>query len=335
MRIVGSLITDMQSVPEKIRMLEEQAYDSAFTAEINNDPFLPALLAAEHSDNIEIMTSIAVAFARNPMSLANTANDLQAYSKGRFVLGIGSQVRAHITRRLSMPWSQPAARMREFIQAMRAIWACWSEGEKLNFEGEFYQHTLMTPMFTPPAHGFGAPKVKLAAVGPLMTEVAAEVADGMIAHGFSTESYMRDVTLPAVEKGLARSGRSRQDFDICCPVIAVTGVDEESFKQSLEAVRMQLAFYASTPGYNGVLEHHGWGDLHEVLNPMSRQGKWLEMGEQITDEILQTFAVVCENPADLPAALKQRCDGLVDSWQCTVELTDAEQQRGLVEAVRG
>ena len=183
-------LSDLTSVPGAVRDLEARGFDGLVTAEISSDPFLPLVLAAEHSERIELMTSIAVAFARNPMILANIGNDLQAYSKGRFVLGLGSQIRPHITKRFSMPWSKPAARMREFIQAMRAIWACWYEGEKLDFRGEFYQHTLMTPMFTPTNNPYGAPKVVLAAVGPLMTEVVGEVADGMLVHAFTTAPYL-------------------------------------------------------------------------------------------------------------------------------------------------
>ena len=217
--------------------------------EINNDPFFPLVLAAEHSKTIQLTTAISVAFARNPMTVANLAWDLNQYSKGRFTIGLGSQIKPHITRRFSMPWSQPAARMREFILAMQAIWTCWETGEKLDFNGEFYRHDLMTPMFTPTRTTYGAPGVNLAAVGPLMTEVAAEVANGVIAHGFTTVQYLREVTLPAVQRGLAKSGRSREAFDVSLPAMVVTGVDEEAFARSKQAVQSQLAFYASTPAY--------------------------------------------------------------------------------------
>jgi alkanesulfonate monooxygenase SsuD/methylene tetrahydromethanopterin reductase-like flavin-dependent oxidoreductase (luciferase family) len=209
MKIDAGLMGGLDEVPTKARELEAQGFDGLITAEMSSDPFLPLLLAAEHTERIELMTSIAVAFARSPMILANLGNDLQAYSKGRFILGIGSQIAPHITKRFSMPWSRPAARMREFILAMRAIWDCWYKGEKLAFRGEFYTHTLMTPMFTPTNNPHGAPRVVLAAVGPRMTEVAGEVADGMLVHGFTTERYLREVTLPAVESGLAKAGRPR------------------------------------------------------------------------------------------------------------------------------
>ena len=254
------------------------------------------------------MTSIAVAFARSPMTLANLGHDLNAFSKGRFLLGLGSQIQPHITKRFSMPWSHPAARMRELIQAMRAIWACWYQGEKLAFRGEFYTHTLMTPMFTPTNTQYGAPKVLLAAVGPKMTEVAGEVADGMIVHGFTTPKYVHEVTLPALERGLAAAGRSRKGFQLACPVFVVTGRDAKEWEQSRAGVCKQIAFYGSTPAYRGVLELHGWGALQGELNAMSKRGEWDAMGTRITDEILEQFAIVAQprrgaGPAE--AALRQ------------------------------
>jgi probable F420-dependent oxidoreductase len=292
------------------------------------------VLAAEHSKTIALTTSISVAFARNPMTLANLAWDLNQYSKGRFSIGLGSQIKPHITRRFSMPWSKPAARMREFILAMQAIWACWETGEKLDFNGEFYQHNLMTPMFTPRNQGYGAPGVNLAAVGPLMTEVAAEVANGVIAHGFTTTQYLQDVTLPAVQRGLAKSGRSRENFDVSIPAMVVTGVTEEAFAQSKLAIQHQLAFYASTPAYRPVLELHGWGELQAITNQLTREGRWEEMGALITDEILHTFAIVSEDIKQVPALLKQRYGGLADTWMCTVETGDTDVQKQLVAAVK-
>jgi len=325
---------DLDMAPLAIAELEQRGYDAAFTAEINNDPFFPLVLAAEHSTTIALTTSISVAFARNPMTLANLAWDLNQYSKGRFTIGLGSQIKPHITRRFSMPWSKPAARMREFIQAMQAIWRCWETGEKLDFNGEFYQHTLMTPMFTPSRKAYGAPGVNLAAVGPLMTEVAAEVANGVIAHGFTTAQYLRDVTLPAVQRGLEKSGRQREEFEVSLPVMVVTGVNEAAFEQSKMAVRSQLGFYASTPAYRPVLDLHGWGDLQSEANRLTREGRWQEMGALITDEILHTFALVSEDIAQVPTLLQQRYGGIADTWLCTVETGDRDLQKQLVAAVQ-
>lgn len=294
MKLDNGLTGDLHQVPESVKKLEDAGYDGAMSFETGNDPFFPLLLAAQNSERIELITSIAVAFSRTPMLLANIGHDLNDYSKGRFVMGLGSQIQPHITKRFSMPWSSPAKRMREFILAMRAIWACWHEGERLSFKGEFYTHSLMTPMFTPQNNTYGAPRVLLAAVGPLMTEVAGEVADGVILHAFSTEKYMREVTLPAIEAGLAKAGRKREDFQISYPGFVVTGRTEEEFNAAKAGVKKQIAFYGSTPAYAPVLGIHGWGDLQPELNRLSKEGKWDEMGELITDEILNEFAVVGE-----------------------------------------
>ena len=334
MRVSGMLGADLNMAPLAIAELERRGYDAAFSAEINSDPFLPLVLAAEHSKSIALTTSISVAFARNPMTMANLAWDLNQYSKGRFTVGLGSQIKPHITRRFSMPWSKPAARMREFIQAMQAIWTCWESGEKLDFNGEFYQHTLMTPMFVPTNTTYGAPGVNLAAVGPLMTEVAAEVANGVISHGFTTVKYLREVTLPAVHRGLEKSGRQREVFDISVPAMVVTGLNEEAFLQSKAAIQSQIGFYASTPAYRPVLEAHGWGELQTEANQLTREDRWDAMGELISDEILNTFAVVSEDIAQVPTLIKQRYSGLADTWMCTVETGDSDLQKQLVAAVQ-
>jgi probable F420-dependent oxidoreductase len=299
------------AVPTVARELEELGYDGAFSAETAHDPFFPLLLAAEHTERLELITGIAVAFARNPMTLANIGYDLQSYSRGRFVLGLGSQIKAHIEKRFSMPWSHPAARMRELILAMRAIWACWNDDEKLDFRGEFYRHTLMTPFFNPGPNAYGAPRVFLAAVGERMTEVAGEVADGILLHGFTTERYVREVSLPALERGWARSGKQRSDFEVSGPMFVVTGTNEEELERARQGTKQQIAFYGSTPAYRGVLELHGWGDLQGELNRLSKQGDWVTMGDLVSDEILETFAVVAE-PEDVPRELLARYGDVVD-----------------------
>ena len=312
MKIDGGLMTsDLAQVPARARALEEAGYDGAVTAEISSDPFLPLALAAEHTERLELMTSIAVAFARNPMLLANLGHDLNAFSKGRMILGLGSQIRPHIQKRFSMPWSQPAARMREFILGMRAIWDCWYQGKPLDFRGEFYTHSLMTPMFTPTHTEHGAPRVFLAAVGPRMTEVAGEVADGLIAHAFTTEAYVREVTLPAVERGLERAGKSREDFSITCPVFVVTGDDDAQFHANREATCKQIAFYGSTPAYRGVLESIGHGDLQSELNRLSKAGQWDEMGRMIDEDLLSAFAIV-GSPGEIAPKLSERYGGVFD-----------------------
>jgi probable F420-dependent oxidoreductase len=308
MKIDGNIGTDLRNVPQNARDAEAAGYSGAWTAETSHDPFLPLLLAAEHTEELELGTSIAVAFARNPMTLANTAWDLQTYSRGRFILGLGSQIKPHITKRFSMDWSHPAPRMREMILAIRAIWNTWLTGEKLAFRGEFYTHTLMTPFFTPNANdldGFGPPKIFLAGVGTLMTEVAGEVCDGFICHGFTTERYLREVTVPALTRGRAKAGKTMDGFEIIGPSFVVTGSNDEEMDAAIEGTRQQIAFYGSTPSYRGVLDIHGWGGLQDELNALSKQGEWARMGTLIDDEILNTFAVVGK-PEDIAPELARR-----------------------------
>jgi probable F420-dependent oxidoreductase len=311
MKLDAGLSTVLSEVPARVVDLERRGYDGAIVTETNHDPFLPLALAAEHSERIELMTSIAVAFARSPLTLAHVAHDLNAFSRGRFVLGLGSQVRAHITRRFSMPWSAPARRMHEFIRAMRAIWRSWYAGEPLDFQGEFYSHTLMTPVFSPHDTQYGAPRVFLAAVGPRMTEVAAEVADGVIAHAFTTQRYLREVTLPAVARGLARAGKRREDFTICAPLLIGLRLGAPGEREQLEGLRRQIAFYGSTPAYRGVLEQHGWGELQPRLHELSRRGQWAEMGTLIGDDVLREFAVL-GSPAEVVEQLRARSAGVLD-----------------------
>ena len=299
MYVDGGIGTDLAKAGAAAQKQEAAGYDGIWAAETSHDPFLALTLAAEHTSTVELGTGIVVAFARNPMTLAQSAYNLNEFSEGRLLLGLGSQIKPHITRRFSMEWSHPAPRMREFILAMRAIWDCWANGTKLDFRGDFYQHTLMTPFFNPGPNPYGAPKVFLAGVGELMTKVAGETADGFLAHGFTTESYLREVTLPALEAGMAAGGRSREDFQISLPGFVVTGGNEEQMEKAATGVREQIAFYGSTPAYRGVLDHHGWGDLQPQLNGLSKEGKWKEMGELITPEILATFAVVAE-PDQVP-----------------------------------
>jgi probable F420-dependent oxidoreductase len=312
MRVDGGIGgTSIAELAKQARDLEDLGYDGIMTAETSHDPFLQLVIAAEHTERVEIATGIAVAFARNPMTLANLGHDLQTYSGGRAIVGLGSQIKPHIEKRFSMEWSHPAKRMRELILAMRAVWACWNDGAALDFRGEFYRHTLMTPFFNPGPTGHGPPKVFLAAVGEHMTEVAGEVADGILIHGFTTERYVREVTLPAVERGLARAGRSREGFEVSGPLFVVTGTNDEEIERAKTGTRQQIAFYGSTPNYRPVLDLHGWGELQPELNALSKQGKWVEMGERIDDEILSTFAVVA-GPDDVAAELGRRYGGIVD-----------------------
>jgi probable F420-dependent oxidoreductase len=301
-------IGNLDEVPGFARDAEAVGLDGVWTAEAAHDGFLPLMLAAEHSQRLIVGTGIAIAFARTPMTAAVVANDLHAYSRGRCILGLGSQIRPHIENRYSMPWSRPAARMREFVLAVRAIWASWHQGDRLEFRGEFYTHTLMTPMFNPGPNPYGAPRIYLAAVGPRMTQVAGEVADGLIVHPFTSVRYLTERILPSFEAGLATSGRSRADVEICFEGLVVM--------DDARAVRNQIAFYGSTPAYHPVLELHGWGELGQELNALSksdRPHKWREMGDLITDEIVDTLAITADKSA-VRAAVDERYGGLVDRF---------------------
>jgi probable F420-dependent oxidoreductase len=337
MKVDGGLGTDLTRVAAAARDTEAAGYTGAWTAETSHDPFLPLVLGAEHTTTLELGTSIAVAFARSPMTVANIGWDLQAYSKGRFMLGLGSQIKPHIEKRFSMPWSHPAPRMREFVLAMQAIWDSWMTGGKLGFRGEFYTHTLMTPFFAPNPDDlgdFGPPRVFLAGVGELMTEVAGEVCDGFICHGFTTERYLREVTLPALERGRAKAGKTMEGFEIVGPSFVVTGATDEELARASAGTRQQIAFYGSTPAYRGVLELHGWGELQERLNSLSKQGKWVEMGGLIDDEILNTFAVV-GTPEQIAPELHARYGDVIQRISFYAPYSsDPERRSSIIAAVK-
>ena len=324
---------DLASIGARARMIEQNGYSGLLSAETSHDPFLPLALAATHTERIDLMTAIAVGFARNPMVLAQVAWDLQALSGGRFLLGLGSQIQAHITKRFSMPWSRPAARMEEMIAAIRAIWEAWQTGERLNFRGDFYRHTLMTPMFSPGPIDVPAPPILISAVGPLMTRVAGRAADGLVCHAFQTAEYLRDVTLPNVQAGLAESSRDRCEFQISMPVFVVAGFSEEEVAAQAARTRQQIAFYGSTPAYRGVLEHHGWGDAQAELNRLSKRGMWKEMGDVIDDEMLDAFAIVAE-PHEVPGRLAERFGGSLDRLQFYAGVRDAERWGPIIEKIK-
>lgn len=321
----------MADIPREVARLEAMGYDGVRVAELNHDPFLPLTLAAEHSERVELVTSVAVAFARNPMSLAIVAHDLNAFAGGRLVLGLGSQVKPHVERRFSMPWHKAARQMREFIEAMQAIYDCWYDGERLEFLGEYYRHTLMPATFTPRNTEAGRPRITLSATGPLMTKVAAEVADGMIMHPFSSATYIREVTLPAISIGLEASGRTLADFELDYAPIVATGTDEASMARSVAAARDRIAFYGSTEAYKPVLDIHGWGDLQVELNGLNKRQQQAEMAALIDDEVLHTIAIVGE-PKEVVQQMKERLGGVIGRTGFHVPgLSDDEHAEHLAE----
>ena len=301
---MGQMIAEAQ-------FLEEAGYQGVSTSELSHGPFIPLALAAGGTRKVELWTAIAVAFGRTPMTIAQAAHELQSFSKGRFVLGLGSQVEAHVKYRYSMPWSKPAARMKEMIQAIHAIWDCWYEGKKLDFRGEFYTHTLMPPRFTPIDPKHGKPRIVVAAVGPKMTEISAEVADGVICHSFTTGRYLREVTLPAIQRALTAANRPRSTFQVVVPFFIVTGATAEDMAKTKAEVKKHIAFYGSTPAYRPILDLHGWGDLQTELYRLTKEGRWNDMGAVIDDSVLDAFAVVAE-PKDLAASIRKRYEGVAD-----------------------
>ncbi len=334
MLIDGDLSFRSGAIAEHAQRVESEGYDGAWAAEAGHDPLLITAGAAPVTTTLELGTGIVVAFGRSPMITATMANDVQLLSKGRLLLGLGSQIKPHIEKRYSMPWSHPAPRMREYVLAMRAIWSCWNDDEPLNFRGEYYKHTLMTPFFHPGPNPYGAPKVYLAAVGELMTEVAGEVADGLLIHPFTTERYLREVTVPALERGLAKSGRTIEGFPISYAGLIATGANDNSLADAVTAVKGQIAFYGSTPAYRPVLELHGWGELQSELNALSRRGEWTKMGELINDDVMDAFSIIA--PAqDVGGVVERRFGDVISRFSIYAPYAlDDEARRAIIASVR-
>jgi probable F420-dependent oxidoreductase len=293
-----------------------------FVSEARHDPFVSLALAAVSTSRLQIGTSIALAFARSPMAMAYPAYDLHRLSGGRFILGLGSQIKPHITRRYAMPWSQPAARMEEYIAALRAIWHTWQTGDKLDFRGDFYSHTLMPPLFNPGPLEFPSPEVWLAGVGPRMVEVAGATADGFMCHPLLSRSYLSEALLPAIAAGRARSDRLA--FTVSGMAMVATGRTEEDLARAIAGTRRQIGFYASTPAYKTVLDHHGWGDLHDAAHTFTLRGRWSELGDLVDDQMLHTLAIVGEIP-EVARELRSRFDGLADRVTLSIPYVADEQ----------
>ena len=308
MRLDASLGFDppLADVPGIARAAEAAGVEGLWSADVSHDPFAPLVLAAEHTQRLVLGTAIAVAFARSPLAMAMTAWDLARLSRGRFILGLGSQVRAHVERRFGMPWSgRPVAQLREYVIVLRAAWDAWQHGSRPSVRGEFYRFTLMTPAFDPGPIEHPAVPVYLAGVGAGMVRLAGEVADGLIVHPLHSRAYLADVVLPAVGEGAKRAGRSVDAVTIAGSVLCAT-TDEE-----IAEVRRSIGFYASTPTYRPVLEHHGWGDVADGLAQHARHGRWDAMAAMVSDEMLDAFAVVA-SPADARAALERHAAGVLE-----------------------
>lgn len=303
--------TELSEVGGTVADLENRGFSGVTTQENRFNPFLPLAVAATHSETLELRTSVAIAFARSPMASANIGWDLQAASAGRFVLGLGSQVKGHNVRRFSVPWSAPAPRMREYVQSIRAIWDCWQNGTQLDYQGEHYQFSLMTPNFTPDPLPGGLPKIQIAAVGPVMMKVAAQECDGAMLHGFCTRRYLDEVVVPKFDSALAGAGRSRDDFEISGGGFVATGPDDAAVAEMYEWIRQRVGFYGSTPSYWPVFEVHDLMDLGRKLNDMSKKGQWDQMTAEVPDEVVDLFAAVGRYD-QIAGAIKTRFGGVVD-----------------------
>ncbi len=302
---------NLNTIPSAALDAENDGFDMIASMENRYDPFLPIAVSAVSTKKIKLGTAVAICFPRSPMVMANTCWDLQKASKGRFVLGIGPQIKPHNEKRFSVPWTPPVPRMREYIQSLRAIWRNWELGEKLEFRGDHYNFTLMTPNFVPESNGELPVPISMAAVGPKMLELAGEVCDGVHLHPFCTRSYMEEVAMPRIEKGLKISDLVRESFQIAGGGFVVTGATDSDVTKAMEWVRYRVAFYGSTPSYWPVLEHHGLGDLGRKLNAMTKEGLWDKLAAQISDDTLQLFAAIGRYD-QLAEAIKLRFGGCID-----------------------
>ena len=316
------------------RQAEDDGFDSIQSNELKYDPFAPLAFAALATERVQLVTSVAIAFPRSPMIVANQAWDLHKHSKGRFVVGLGSQVKAHNERRFSTPWIAPAARMGEYVDSLRAIFRCWEYGEKLSYKGKYYNFTLMTPEFSPPAQGLPLPPVAMAAVGPLMLKTAARVSDSVRLHSFATRKYLEEVVRRLLAEELAASGKTLENFEVTGGGFIATGPDEAKVREAAEKVRYRVAFYGSTPAYRPVFDLHGLSDLGVKLTDMSKQGAWSKMAAEISDDVLDLF-VARATYESLPEAIARRYGGIVDTVSIDFAAgTNAATRRGVIEAVQ-
>ncbi len=306
-----ALAAPLREIAALATQAEALGVDALWTSEAAHNPFLPLTLAAARTQRIALGTSIAVAFPRSPMVTAQLAWDLAAQSEGRFMLGLGTQVKAHIVRRFATAWDSPGPRLRDYILAMRAIWDCWQNNTPLHYDGEFYKLNLMTPFFSPGRITHPAIPVYIAGVNPYLCKLAGELCQGFHVHPFHTPRYLREIVLPNIEKGAAEHGRTRADIQTACAIFVVTGGDDADLEASKNAIKAQIAFYASTPSYEVVLQVHGWEALGQQCNALSKQGRWLEMADLVSDEVLNEIAVVAPHD-QLAAKVRERYAGLLD-----------------------
>jgi probable F420-dependent oxidoreductase len=331
---IGLPVADWRACGDLARQAEEDGADAVTANELKHDPFTPLAFAALATQRVALVPSVAIAFPRSPMVVANLAWDINRHARGRFIVGLGSQVKAHNERRFSTQWVAPAARLGEYTEALRAIFRCWETGETLNYHGKYYNFSLMTPEFSPGPQGLPLPPIAMAAVGPLMLKTAARVADSVRLHGFATRAYLEQVVRPMLAQELAAAGKSFENFEVTGGGFIATGPDNATVREAAEQIRYRVAFYGSTPAYRGVFDLHGVGDLGVRLTEMSKRGEWKQMAAQVPDDVLDLF-VARATYDDLPAAIEQRYGGIVD----TVSLdfapgTSAATRRATIQAVQ-
>jgi probable F420-dependent oxidoreductase len=321
---LGAEDRHLRGIDQTARAAEDLGFAGLWTSETKHDAFLPLAIAANETREIELGTSVAIAFSRSPMEAAQTAWDLQDLSDGRFVLGLGTQVKAHITRRFSMPWDRPAARLREYILALRAIWESFQSEGPLNFEGDFYRHTLMTPFFNPGPIDHPEIPVYIAGVNTRLARIAGEICDGFHVHPFHSPEYVRRTVKPAIAEGAEEVSRDPAQVTLATSAFVISAENEAEAKEQRESVRAQISFYASTPTYRTVLEAHGWEDVGDELGTMAREKKWSEMPRLVTDEMLGAFTVEAA-PDELGSALRERYTGLIDRVALYVPFVSGEK----------
>jgi probable F420-dependent oxidoreductase len=333
MRVIQRLRDNLSEVISDFQDKRARGYQAFSGVENKTSPFFQVLLCAAHDRSCDFFTSIAVAFARSPMLLAIEAYSVNQFCQGHFSLGIASQIKPHIVRRFGMPWTDaPATQMREYIAALNAIWDAFESGAPLNFVGDTYRHTLLTPEFIPFSEGFGRPRLLIGAVGPGMTRVAAELTDGMITHSFVSEKSLRELNLTVIEAALKAKNRPRSSFELIYPIFITTGTNAEEYRRNAAHHRNRIGFYASTPAYKSQLELHGWGDLHAEVRRLIKQGRWQELGDPVTNEMLDTFTVMGE-PHEIAPKIKRRFGDFVDTVRCELDLEDPQVQYEIIRAI--
>lgn len=332
----GFFTASLRDAAEAARAAENLGFDALWTVETSHNPFFPLLLAATQTSKIKLGTAIAVAFPRSPMVLAQIAWDLQSLSGGRFILGLGTQVRAHNERRFGVKWEHPGPKLREMIEVIRAIWDCWQNGAAPAYQGKFYQFTLMTPFFDPGPLSHPRPPIYIAGVNEYMCQLAGERCDGFHVHPFHSIKYLDQTVVPNLTKGLAKAGRSREDITLSSTVFAITGASRGEIERAKAPVKQQIAFYASTPAYRGVLEAHGWGEVGHRLTARSKRGQWAGMADEITDEMLDVYAVIGTFD-EIVDKIKQRYTGYLDrfAFYFPFATTDATLWKDIVKAFNG